>query len=460
MHMPNLGVIGELIVKIKAEDAKETAKEIRDVQKTTKEAGEESRRQIPVLERMGRRWEMVLGMVAATGAVLFGMIAKSSPSVMGALKGIQLAFESIWGLIGEELSPVFEWLEDLIWKLSEAFEALPPGVKTFIAGLAFAVIVAGFVAVAVVALVAVLPMITAAVAAVVAYLGVSLGWLIVIVGAVAVAVALLYTVWKHNWGGIRDITKSVIEYIQDLIGRGTAWIKGIWVEFLGIIGDENLNTYGKVKKIWALFKEKVLELSIAMANEAKKIWGKLKVKLIEIVEYIKLKIPIILEKLKVIMGVIWADIKSSAAELWDDIKKIIIDKITDAYDTVIGKFNAMRAALRKTIKYFADNPIVRIIKIIKKTVSKSSGDSSTSRQFGGPVSAGAAYTVGEVGPELFVPDVSGAIIPNNRMPDTKSTQVATSGRPIDIKLDLKLDGRTVWESVRRYSAAELIRLGG
>jgi len=41
--------------------------------------------------------------------------------------------------------------------------------------------------------------------------------------------------------------------------------------------------------------------------------------------------------------------------------------------------------------------------------------SAPGRAFGGPVSAGRAYTVGEMGPELFVPTSSGTIIPNNRM---------------------------------------------
>ena len=37
---------------------------------------------------------------------------------------------------------------------------------------------------------------------------------------------------------------------------------------------------------------------------------------------------------------------------------------------------------------------------------------SEAKQFGGPVMAGGVYTVGEAGPELFVPNLSGQIIPN------------------------------------------------
>ena len=39
----------------------------------------------------------------------------------------------------------------------------------------------------------------------------------------------------------------------------------------------------------------------------------------------------------------------------------------------------------------------------------------TPRAFGGPVSGGSPYIVGEKGPELFVPGSSGNIVPNNAM---------------------------------------------
>ena len=409
--MPDLGTIGELIVKIKAEDAKETGEQIKSVQKTTKDAGQEAKRQVPVLEKMGRRWGAVLSLVAASGALAFGAILKSSPSVMGALKGMQLAFESIFGLIGEELAPIFEFLEEVLWKVSEAFENLSPETKTFIAGLTLAVIVVGVLAAAVLALAVAWPIIIAAVATATVAIGLSLGWILVIIGAVVLAVALLFTAWKYNWGGIQDKTRAALQFIKNVISRVTSWIKNRWVTFLVIIFNKNLTTYGKLKALWGFLKETIKQITTAIMKEAGK--------------------------------------------AWEAIKQIIIGKVQEAYDAVVGKFRDMITALKKTIKYFYDNPIIRIIKTIKKTVG-----GTTSRQFGGPVSAGSAYTVGEVGPELFVPDVSGTIIPNNRIADNKTTSAAAPPRPIDIKLDLKLDGRTVWESMRRYSAAEIRRLGG
>jgi len=50
------------------------------------------------------------------------------------------------------------------------------------------------------------------------------------------------------------------------------------------------------------------------------------------------------------------------------------------------------------------------------TFAPSGGISNiTKKQFGGPVMNNKPYIVGEDGPELFVPNNNGSIIPNNRM---------------------------------------------
>lgn len=45
------------------------------------------------------------------------------------------------------------------------------------------------------------------------------------------------------------------------------------------------------------------------------------------------------------------------------------------------------------------------------------------RAYGGPVTGGSTYLVGEKGPEMFVPNVSGTIVPNNQMGGTNVTVV-------------------------------------
>lgn len=50
------------------------------------------------------------------------------------------------------------------------------------------------------------------------------------------------------------------------------------------------------------------------------------------------------------------------------------------------------------------------------------------RALGGPVSGGTPYLVGERGPELFVPSVSGGIVPNNSVGSFMSGRMGDSGR--------------------------------
>ena len=75
------------------------------------------------------------------------------------------------------------------------------------------------------------------------------------------------------------------------------------------------------------------------------------------------------------------------------------------------------------------------------------------RAAGGPVTAGRAYVVGEKGPELFVPDRSGTIVPQNAL--------ASGGRqqPVIIHNTITLDGRVVGKQTLRYLADQGVDLG-
>ena len=74
------------------------------------------------------------------------------------------------------------------------------------------------------------------------------------------------------------------------------------------------------------------------------------------------------------------------------------------------------------------------------------------RAVGGPVSAATAYTVGERGPELFIPSVNGTIIPNDQLSaksggNTYNISVSTGvGDPRQI-------GQQVVEYIKRFEAA-------
>jgi phage-related minor tail protein len=54
------------------------------------------------------------------------------------------------------------------------------------------------------------------------------------------------------------------------------------------------------------------------------------------------------------------------------------------------------------------------------------------RANGGPVSGGSPYVVGERGPELFVPSVSGSIVPNNAVGSFMSGRSSGGGSGMSV----------------------------
>jgi hypothetical protein len=112
--------------------------------------------------------------------------------------------------------------------------------------------------------------------------------------------------------------------------------------------------------------------------------------------------------------------------------KVIATFVRDVYAPVIGKilgsaFSVLGSAISIVIDLFANlvdvvnkafNAIKAIVNFIKNNpVTQAIGGAidfafGGGRATGGPVSSGTSYVVGERGPELFVPNTSGTIIPN------------------------------------------------
>lgn len=410
----NLGKLGSLMVEITAKGANEARGQLEGMQDATQKAGNEAKRQVPVLERMGKRWSSVLTLVSVSGAATFGLIAKSSPAVLGSLKGMQLAFESIFMMIGDELAPVFETLVNALWKVSEWFDELSPTTKTLIAGLALGVIVVGALAGA----------FLAGAAAVAAVGASALATGLIIGGVLIAAIAALYVAWKNNVFGIRDTAYSVFN-----------WLKERWTSLMDILYDENMTTWEKIRAVfwWAV------------------------------------------DTMKDILSTWWTTYKNVMKWLYDetvekftDIKNTIINAIKGAYDYVIDKLGSMgdviSGVVNKVKDFFTGGSSSSSSGGRDMTQYDSDGRVSlrqkvpATRALGGPVLSGMSYLVGEEGPELFTPRLSGSITSNKK---TQQTLTQKQDRPIEInlKIETQLDGRKVWESVRKFSASELRRLG-
>jgi hypothetical protein len=133
--------------------------------------------------------------------------------------------------------------------------------------------------------------------------------------------------------------------------------------------------------------------------------------------------------------------------LLEVIAKVIRDVVAPVIGTILGKaFDTLGTAISFVIGLFSQlvsvvnsafNAIKNIVNFIKNNpVTQAVGGAIDNifgggRANGGPVSRGTSYVVGERGPELFVPNTSGKIIPNGGSNGRSNTINLTVNGAID-----------------------------
>lgn len=86
---------------------------------------------------------------------------------------------------------------------------------------------------------------------------------------------------------------------------------------------------------------------------------------------------------------------------------------------------------------------LNVVQGIKNSISSALGFGG-GKAIGGPVSSGTSYLVGEQGPELFRPNVSGSIIPNNKLSGGGST------------ININISGNTLLDSRAAEKMGDMI----
>ena len=144
----------------------------------------------------------------------------------------------------------------------------------------------------------------------------------------------------------------------------------------------------------------------------------------------------------------------------DPFLTFVRDTAAPIIGTIFGKaFEILGGFVGGAIDVFAElfGIIGRVIdkivefgrKIADSAVGQALGgiiDAVTGRQFGGPVHQGQAYIVGEAGPELFVPTISGSITPNNEL-----AMSGGGGQTVVNVTVTSADPQAVVEAIRRYT---------
>ena len=154
--------------------------------------------------------------------------------------------------------------------------------------------------------------------------------------------------------------------------------------------------------------------------------------------------------------------------------KVIATFVRDVYAPVIGKilgtaFDVLGSAISFVIGLFANlvsvvnsafNAIKNIVNFIKNNpVTQAIGGAIDNvfgggRAMGGPVSRGTSYVVGERGPELFVPNTSGKIIPNGGSGGSSTINLTVNGA-----IDAEGTARTIIDVLNRSSSRGTLGAG-
>jgi hypothetical protein len=121
---------------------------------------------------------------------------------------------------------------------------------------------------------------------------------------------------------------------------------------------------------------------------------------------------------------IWEFTKKYLAPFLGTVFKASLEGIATAVTILVTGFSSLVSfitaayeMMKKLVSFIASNPILKGIGNLFDRAF------SGGKAMGGPVMSGTSYLVGERGPELFTPNASGMITPNNRLGGSGSTVI-------------------------------------
>lgn len=114
---------------------------------------------------------------------------------------------------------------------------------------------------------------------------------------------------------------------------------------------------------------------------------------------------------------------------------IAIGAVIDYFVTLVNVITKAYNAIKTFVNFIKNNPVTNFI---GGAVDFAFGGG---KAMGGPVNAGTSYVVGERGPELFMPNTSGTIVPNNRL--------GGQGTVINLTVNGAIDGESTARQIVR-----------
>jgi hypothetical protein len=132
------------------------------------------------------------------------------------------------------------------------------------------------------------------------------------------------------------------------------------------------------------------------------------------------KDPAVREQAKRTKGIVTTELETAKGPAWTSGVNL-----GDAY---------VKGAIAAIIKMMPSliNTVSRLLPTVVSVRPDTGGSATRGRAIGGPVSSGMPYVVGERGPELFVPQASGTIVPNQNIGGPTVNVTVTAGSDVSL----------------------------
>lgn len=203
-----------------------------------------------------------------------------------------------------------------------------------------------------------------------------IGLIITAIGLLIIGIVELVTHWNTVWSTIKSIFDGAVSFLRSGFGTLAILITGPFAPLL------------------------------LLALHWQTVWGDLQTAAATVYDWLSTNIfgpigsffnndlPDALDALKKAWDTVWGDIQSVVQKVWGVLKPIF-DAITSAISGIGNAFNSTNAPSGTSLPGLGGH-----------------GGNVPGRAKGGNVQAGQTYTVGENGPETFVPNISGVIVPH------------------------------------------------
>lgn len=230
-------------------------------------------------------------------------------------------------------------------------------------------------------------------------------------------IGLLGAAWAGNWGGIRDtLTEFWTTTGQPIFEQIKTWLAVNVPAAIQTVTDYWNNTlFPALQAIWTFLSVDMMPIWEALAN----------------------LLSAVVANAITGITVLWNDVLLPAMQaIW----KFIQEKLIPIIDRASDSFGGMKGAVQGIADFInAIADAVRSLDFSKLgKVLGIGGTRPPGRATGGPVMGGMPYLIGERGPELFVPQESGRIIPNNQVANYYNLTINDAGSRGNVVRDFGL----------------------